>query len=170
MRWIDQPFPVKGLVYPKSDEKPPFMTWSEIKRRTRAGADAELLWECLYLDRKEIEALLSYAVTKPAPDWVYPMLATAAYGIRMVLCYQALGQLKRCFPQGQDETVLSNSAQIFIGINDNATADYVSAHIGDTTINVTSGSTSWGSSNQSTQGQHPSTSKGDSYNSSSSWK
>jgi integrase len=79
MQWIDKPFPVKGLVYPKSDEKPPFMTWGEIKRRIRAGGDAELLWECLYLDRKEIEALLSYVRTTSAPDWVYPMLTTAAY-------------------------------------------------------------------------------------------
>ena len=79
MRWVDQPFPAKGLVYPKTDEKPPFMTWGEIKRRIRAGADAELLWECLYLDRKEIEGLLSHAQTKQGPEWVYPMLATAAY-------------------------------------------------------------------------------------------
>jgi hypothetical protein len=37
MRWVDQPFPAKGLVYPKCDEKLPFMTWGEIKRRLKAG-------------------------------------------------------------------------------------------------------------------------------------
>jgi len=79
MRWVDQPFPAKGLVYPKSDEKLPFMTWSEIKRRIRSGADADLLWECLYLDTNQIAELLSYVQTRDAPDWVYPMLATAAY-------------------------------------------------------------------------------------------
>lgn len=79
MRWIDQPFPAKGLVYPKTDEKLPFMTWEEIKRRIRAGADADLLWECLYLNTKEIEALLNHVRAKHAPAWVYPMLTTAAY-------------------------------------------------------------------------------------------
>lgn len=79
MRWIDQPFPAKGLVYPKTDEKLPFMTWDEIKRRIRAGAEADLLWECLYLNTKEIEALLAHVQCKRGPTWVYPMLATAAY-------------------------------------------------------------------------------------------
>jgi hypothetical protein len=54
MRWIAQPFPTKGLVYAKTVEKLPFRTWAEIKRRIRAGADAELLWARLCLDMKEI--------------------------------------------------------------------------------------------------------------------
>ena len=31
------PFPAKGLVYPKADEKPPFMTWHEIERKAGRG-------------------------------------------------------------------------------------------------------------------------------------
>lgn len=34
------------------------------------------------------------------------------YGIRLVLIYQSLGQLKICFPNGQDATVLGNTTQI----------------------------------------------------------
>jgi site-specific recombinase XerD len=47
-------FPSKGLVYPKADEKPPFMTRKEIERklhnRMTAKERAEL-WDCLYLTR-----------------------------------------------------------------------------------------------------------------------
>jgi hypothetical protein len=46
-------FPSGGLVYPKGEEKLPFMTWAEIERRIKAGGDAEELWECLYLTTTE---------------------------------------------------------------------------------------------------------------------
>jgi len=35
--YVSSPTPVKGVVYPKRDEKPPFMTWGEIERITRHG-------------------------------------------------------------------------------------------------------------------------------------
>jgi integrase len=79
MKWVDQPFPSSGLVYPKTDEKLPFMTTAEIKRRVRAGGDEASLWECLYLDAKEIKALLAHVKSRRAPAWVYPMVAAAAY-------------------------------------------------------------------------------------------
>ncbi len=79
MKWVEQPFPSSGLVYPKTDEKLPFMTTAEIKRRIRAGADEGALWECLYLDAKEIRSLLTHVKARKAPAWVYPMLASAAY-------------------------------------------------------------------------------------------
>ena len=47
---VGGPFPGKGLVYPKSDEKPPFMTRDEIDRRLETGGlgEAEVgeLWDC----------------------------------------------------------------------------------------------------------------------------
>jgi integrase len=79
MSWVDKPFPSNGVVYPKTDEKLPFMNWAEITRRIKAGAEAGLLWECLYLETKEIKAFLTHAATRKAPDWVYPMIATAAH-------------------------------------------------------------------------------------------
>ena len=80
------------------------------------------------------------------------------YGVRIIFFYQALGQLKKCFPDGQDETLLSNVTQVFFAVNDLQTAEYVSNRLGDETIIVRSGGTSWGTSRQSSI-------KGDSSNS-----
>ena len=47
------PFPNRGLVYPKTDEKPPFQTWEEIERQIARGglsaAEQKDLWDCLFL-------------------------------------------------------------------------------------------------------------------------
>ena len=44
-------FPNKGLVFPKLEEKPPFMTWSEIERRIAKYSPQDLvkadLWDAL---------------------------------------------------------------------------------------------------------------------------
>ncbi len=61
------------------------------------------------------------------------------YGVKLQLYYQSFGQLKKCFPEGGEQTVLSNTTQVFFGVNDNATADYVSARLGEETIIVTGG-------------------------------
>jgi integrase len=79
MKWIDQPFPSSGLVYPKTEEKLPFMTWAEIERRVKAGGDADELWECLYLNIEKVAELLAFVKSKNAPDWVYPMIVMAAH-------------------------------------------------------------------------------------------
>src|SRR5262249_55588514 len=55
------------------------------------------------------------------------------YGAHLQFYFQSLGQLKKCFPGGQDQTLLSNVTGVFFGVNDNATADYVSARLGDET-------------------------------------
>jgi type IV secretion system protein VirD4 len=91
------------------------------------------------------------------------------YGIRLVLIYQAIGQLKTCFPNGEDETLVANVTQCFFAVNDNATAEEVSRRIGESTIVVTSGGSSRGSSYQSSKGAQPNTSDGSSYNSNSNW-
>ena len=72
-------FPSAGLVYPKSQEKLPFMTWKEIERRIVAGSDADELWECLYLRESEIEQFLDFVEKRNAPAWVYPMCVMAAH-------------------------------------------------------------------------------------------
>jgi integrase len=72
-------FPSAGLVYPKTDEKLPFMSWKEIERRVNAGGDPDQLWECLYLTAAEMTRLLAFIEKKKAPSWVYPMIATAAH-------------------------------------------------------------------------------------------
>ena len=51
------------------------------------------------------------------------------YGVRLMFLYQSLGQLKKCWPNGQDQTLLSNTTQVFFGCNDNETAKYVSERL-----------------------------------------
>jgi type IV secretion system protein VirD4 len=73
------------------------------------------------------------------------------YGIRLIFLFQSLSQLKVCFPDGQDQTLLSNTSQVFFGVNDNQTAEYVSTRLGEETIVVDSGGTGTGRSFQSSQ-------------------
>jgi type IV secretion system protein VirD4 len=70
------------------------------------------------------------------------------YGVRLTFIYQSLGQLKRCFPEGQDTTLLSNVTQVFFGVNEPQTAEYVSNRLGEATIIVKSGGVSRGKSQQ----------------------
>ena len=76
------------------------------------------------------------------------------YGIRMQLYYQDCGQLKKCWPDGADQTLLANTTQVFFGVNDQQTAEYVSNRLGESTIIVSSGGTSDGSSTQYSDGKH----------------
>ncbi|MGA2255444.1 MAG: type IV secretory system conjugative DNA transfer family protein, partial [Thermoguttaceae bacterium] len=70
------------------------------------------------------------------------------YGVRLIFMYQSLGQLKKCFPEGQDQTLLSNVTQVYFGVNDTPTAEYVSGRLGEETIVVESGGSSQGRSQQ----------------------
>jgi len=70
------------------------------------------------------------------------------YGVRLQFYYQSLGQLKKCFPDGQDQTLLANVAQVYFGVNDWLTAEYVSNRCGEATIVIASGGTSTGTSQQ----------------------
>jgi integrase len=76
------PFPSRGLVYPKSDEKPPFMTRAEIERRLApALKDAERaeLWNCLYLTQEEVPQFLEHVRQNAAHPWVYPLVCLVAH-------------------------------------------------------------------------------------------
>ena len=76
-------FPIRGLVYPKSDEKPPFQTWDEIKRQVDAGgltkAQVSDLWDCFFLTLEDIEDLLAVAKANAAYPWIHPLLCFAAH-------------------------------------------------------------------------------------------
>jgi integrase len=72
-------FPNRGLVYPKADEKPPFMTWPEVERRIAAGGNADELWDCLYLTLAEIDELLAYVKEHAAHRWIYALVVFAAH-------------------------------------------------------------------------------------------
>lgn len=70
------------------------------------------------------------------------------YGVRCQFYYQSLGQLKQCWADGKDQTLLSNTTQVFFGVNDPQTADYVSNRLGESTIIVESGGNNHGGSDQ----------------------
>jgi type IV secretion system protein VirD4 len=76
-------------------------------------------------------------------------------GIRLQLYYQDLGQLKKCWPEGADQTLLANVNAVFFGVNDQQTAEHVSARLGDETVVVDSGGTSDGMSRQEPNGTSP---------------
>jgi hypothetical protein len=61
MKLVSGPSPVKGLVYPKVDEKPPFQTRAEIDRQLDGVTDKQRkeLWDALYLTLPEIDAFLA---------------------------------------------------------------------------------------------------------------
>lgn len=72
-------FPNRGLRYPKADEKPPFMTWAEVKRALSHGGNAGELWDCLYLLPDELAELLVYVKETADHGWIYPMFCMAGY-------------------------------------------------------------------------------------------
>ncbi len=73
------------------------------------------------------------------------------YGVRCQFYYQSLGQLKKCWKEGGDQTLLANTTQVFFGVNDFATADGVSSRLGEETLIVESGGASDGRSHQSSE-------------------
>ena len=81
MDLLHGPYPNKGLVYPRTAEKPPFQTWAEIERQIAGLAEAERdeLWAVLYLTLPETEELLGYIREHAGPGWVHPMACTAAH-------------------------------------------------------------------------------------------
>jgi type IV secretion system protein VirD4 len=68
------------------------------------------------------------------------------YGVRLQFYFQSLGQLAKLGKEGQGQTLLSNVTQVFFGVNDKDTAEYVSARLGEETIIVESGGTGWSES------------------------
>ena len=91
------------------------------------------------------------------------------YGLRIQWYFQSVSQIKKCFPEGQEQTLLSNTTQVFFAVNDYPTAEYVSARLGDETILIESGGVSRSRTRQTPDyGGHSSTSY--SVNSSENWQ
>lgn len=90
------------------------------------------------------------------------------FGLRGHFFFQSAGQVNKCFPNGQDQTFYSNTTQIFFGVNDPETAEYVSKRLGDHTVIVESGGTGSGDSSQSSH-IGAQTNRGRSSNASDNW-
>jgi len=85
-------YPDVGLVYPKTDEKPPFQTREEIERKIRRGGlteeEKDELWDCLFLTLADIAELLQHVEKAAKHSWIYPMICFAAHtGRLMRSCY-----------------------------------------------------------------------------------
>ena len=80
---VEGPYPNDGLVYHKTDEKPPFQTMEEIARQVGRGglaqAQIDELWECLFLTLPEIAELLEHVKAAAMHAWIYPMVCFAAH-------------------------------------------------------------------------------------------
>ena len=80
---ITAPAPVSGLMFPKQDEKPPFMTWSEINailsRNGLSDEQASQYWESLYLSRNELGEVLHHVRTTARHAFIYPFVAFVAH-------------------------------------------------------------------------------------------
>jgi integrase len=72
-------FPNTGLVYPKTEEKLPFMTFHEIERHINAGGNTDELRECLFLTHTEITELLDHVEGRRIASWIYPAFTLTAH-------------------------------------------------------------------------------------------
>lgn len=75
---VSKEWPGKGLVYPKTKEKPPFQTRQEIQRRIARGglseSDKAVLWESLYLTAEELKSFLDHVREAARHPFIYPMV------------------------------------------------------------------------------------------------
>jgi integrase len=75
--------PTKHVVLPLVDEKPPFMTRSEIEAVIKRGGltdeEQASLWKALFLEREEVSELLEHAKRFARSAVAYPMLVFAAH-------------------------------------------------------------------------------------------
>lgn len=75
--------PINHVIYPKRDEKPPFLTMPEINRLLDRGGVSErqeaALWESLYLTRLEVDRLVEHVAKQRTVAFAYPMVVLAAH-------------------------------------------------------------------------------------------
>jgi type IV secretion system protein VirD4 len=96
------------------------------------------------------------------------------YGCRAQFYYQSAGQLAKCWPKDQGQTLMSSAAKVYFGVSDIQTAQVVSAMLGKETIVVEGGGwgTSGGTNSGWSEGQGASHSGGSNsgWNSNESWQ
>ena len=79
MEFLAGKLPMSGLRYPKTDEKPAFMTRAEIERRIQAGGNAKTLWDALFLTAEEVSELLQFVKQHSKQPFLHPMVCFAAH-------------------------------------------------------------------------------------------
>ena len=78
---VEGPFPAKGIKYPKSKEKPPYMPFRDIQKRTKGMDDKEAaeLWECVFLPTADLDALLAYVKASAKLPFIFPSFVFAVH-------------------------------------------------------------------------------------------
>lgn len=80
---VSGPSPTRGIILPKIEEKPPFMTWTEIERVIQRGkisrAQEQDFWASLFLTTNEIADLLDCVRQRAHRAFIYPMFVFAAH-------------------------------------------------------------------------------------------
>jgi integrase len=81
--WCDGEIDRKAIKLPKGTEKAPFRTWAEIESIVEKGGltDEEQrdLWDCLFLNEKEVNTFLAFVEKNGKAPWLHPAIAIAAY-------------------------------------------------------------------------------------------
>ena len=81
--YLTGPAPTRGLKYPKTEQKLPFMTRKDIETIIARGGMREeeegRLWSCLFLTTSEIQEVLDYVKTAAQHPFIYPMFVFAAH-------------------------------------------------------------------------------------------
>jgi len=81
--YLTGPAPTKGLKYPKTEQKLPFMTRKDIEKIVNRGGLTEqqqkALWNCLFLTSKQVHEVLDYVIQVAEHPFIYPMFVFAAH-------------------------------------------------------------------------------------------
>jgi integrase len=85
--FVSKPLPLRGLKLPKTEEKLPFTTFSEVCCRIQRGGfskkDENALWDSVFLPLPDLKELLAHVKGISHDTLLYPMIAFAAYtGVR----------------------------------------------------------------------------------------
>ncbi|HEY2159520.1 MAG TPA: tyrosine-type recombinase/integrase, partial [Isosphaeraceae bacterium] len=80
---VHAPVPSLAVTCRKQAEKEPFRTWSEVEAMIASGEGGEArtsrLWESLHLDEEQVREVLEHVRGAAAEEFLYPMVAFAAY-------------------------------------------------------------------------------------------
>jgi type IV secretion system protein VirD4 len=100
-------------------------------------------------DKRKVHLVCDEAYKLGKMDQILDALTVGrGFGLQTQLYYQDIGEVKQCWPNGADITLMANVTQVYFGTNDLETAKYVSERLGEETIVVNSGGTSYGTSYQ----------------------
>jgi integrase len=71
------------LKYPKTEQKPPFITFDDIEKVIKRGGLTDKqeagLWECLFLTASQVQEVLNYVKANADHDFTYPMFMFVAH-------------------------------------------------------------------------------------------